>query len=83
MDKIIKTVTKTNIHEITYCSSKKSFMKWGHFKKIRTEHGQSISLYKKCFSCDHKFEDDEDIYVATVTQKGNVFFCLDCSKKYE
>ena len=77
---IVKHTTTT--YEILKVIADKPIFVYGKFKKIRLERGMSISRWAKCFSCNHVFKDDEPVYFGCVRNKGNIFFCKDCSEKY-
>lgn len=72
----------SNTYEIIHAIASKPFMKFGKFIEARKRRGMSTVMWDKCFGCDHDFTDDEDVYVGTVTEKGNIFFCKSCVEKY-
>jgi len=69
-------------YEIIHAMANKPFMKFGKFIGVRRRRNMSTARWEKCFGCDHGFADDEDVYVGTVTKKGNIFFCKSCVEKY-
>lgn len=76
------TKKSTNSYEIIHAIASKPFMKFGKFIEVRRRRDMSTAMWDKCFGCDHGFADDEDVYVGTVTKKGNIFFCKSCVEKY-
>jgi len=76
------TKKSTNSYEIIHAMANKPFMKFGKFIVVRRRRGMSTEMWEKCFGCNRDFTDDEDVYVGTVTKKGNIFFCKSCVEKY-
>ena len=77
---ITKKYSKT--YNVIHAIASKSFMKFGKFMEIRKRQGMSTARWEKCFACNHDFAEDEDVYMGTVSQKGNIFFCKSCVDKY-
>lgn len=55
------------------------FMKFGTFRKSREKLG--LSVERKCFSCGHKFTDDEDTFLVFFNNTHNRLFCRECKEK--
>ena len=72
----------SNTYKVIHAIASKPFMKFGEFIEVRRRHGMSTARWEKCFGCNHDFADNEDVYVGTVTEKGNIFFCKSCVEKY-
>jgi len=79
--KLTKTTKKT--YEIRQIRWEKPAFKWGKFRDTRKKHGMSVSKFEKCFFCEHKFAEEEDMYIGTVSIEGNRMFCLECANKYK
>ena len=78
---ITKKYSKT--YKVIKVIASEPFMKFGKFIEIRKMRGISTAKWKKCFACNHSFTEDEDVYMGTVSQKGNIFFCKSCAEKYD
>ena len=50
--------------------------KFGKFREIRKRLG--LKVQRCCFNCEHKFSDDEDIYLAMFKGTLNQFLCKEC-----
>ena len=50
--------------------------KFGKFREIREHLG--LKVQRRCFNCEHKFSDVEDIYLAMFKGTLNHFLCKDC-----
>lgn len=72
----------SNTYEIIHAIASKPFMKFGKFIETRKRRGMSTERWEKCFGCNHGLTDDEDVYIGTVTKKGNIFLCKSCVEKY-
>lgn len=57
----------------------KPFMKFGKFREIRERLG--LKVQRRCFNCNHKFTEDEDIYLAMFKGTLNHFLCKNCKDK--
>ena len=79
--KLTKTTTKT--YEIKQIVWEKPSFTWGKFRDTRKRNGMSVSAFEKCFFCKHTFAEEEDMYIGTVSIKGNRMFCIDCANKYK
>lgn len=71
---IVKVITKR--YEVLDVSPK-PFFKFGKFKYLREKIG--LSVEHECFACSHKFDDEEDIYLAIVKGTHNRFLCNRCN----
>lgn len=69
---IVKVITKR--YEVLDVSPKP--FKFGGFRYVREKMG--LSVEHECFVCSHKFDDDEDIYLAIVKGTHNRFLCNKC-----
>lgn len=74
---IITKITKRKYEVINAVNH--PFMKFGTFRKIRERLG--LSIEKCCFNCNHKFKDDEYIYLVIVKGTHNRLLCKDCNDK--
>lgn len=71
--KVIKiTIREYEILHVT----EKPFMKFGAFKEIRNR--LNLSVESRCFNCDKRFQDDEDIYLSMVKGMPNRLLCKRC-----
>ena len=77
---IVKKTT-TRSYEITKC------VRWettvGEVIETRKKIGKKTPDLSKCFSCGHKFAEDEYPYLAIVKGTKNQFLCTECAKKVE
>lgn len=73
---IIKITQKTYrvLHAV-----EKPFLKFGQFLKSRESIG--LSVQRCCFNCNHKFKDDDDVYLAMFKGTLNHFLCKNCNDK--
>ena len=55
----------------------KPFSKFGVYRKKREHLGFPVE--RRCFNCDHEFNDDEDIYLIYVEDIDNRFLCEKCN----
>lgn len=78
----IITKTRVETFKVLRAYASEPYMKFGTFIKQRKHHGLSTEKWEKCFACEHAFEDDEDIYLGSVTRRGNIAFCKSCAEKY-
>lgn len=54
-------------------------LKFGNFREVRERFG--LKVQRCCFSCNHKFADDEYIYLTMFKGTLNHFLCKDCRDK--
>ena len=54
-------------------------LKFGKFREIRERLG--LKVQRCCFNCNHKFADDEHIYLAMFKGTLNHFLCKNCKDK--
>ena len=59
------TKHSTNTYKVLQAFANKPIFRFGNFKESRLRQGMSISLYEKCFACNHRFTDDEQTYFGT------------------
>ena len=57
----------------------KPFTRFGKFREIRERLGMKVQ--RCCFNCNHKFTDDEDMYLAMFKGTSNHFLCKKCKDK--
>ena len=57
----------------------KPFLKFGQFRKTRESIGLPVPRF--CFNCNHKFKDDEDVYLVMLKGTLNKLFCKECNDK--
>ena len=57
----------------------KPFLKFGQFRKSRESIG--LSVQRLCFNCNHKFKDDDDVYLVMLKGTLNKLFCKSCNDK--
>ena len=57
----------------------KPFLKFGQFRKSRESIG--LSVQRCCFNCNHKFKDDDDVYLVMLKGTLNKLFCKECNDK--
>lgn len=57
----------------------KPFLKFGQFRKTRESIG--LPVHRFCFNCNHKFKDDEDVYLVMLKGTLNKLFCKECNDK--
>lgn len=57
----------------------KPFLKFGQFRKSRESIG--LSVQRLCFNCNHKFKDDDDVYLVMLKGTHNKLFCKECNDK--
>lgn len=55
----------------------KPFMKFGVFRETREKLG--LYVESKCFCCDQKFDDNDDIYLVILKGTHNRLFCKECN----
>lgn len=51
-------------------------LKFGYFREVRERLG--LKVQRCCFNCNHKFTDDDDIYLAMFKGTLNHFLCKNC-----
>lgn len=56
---------------------------WGKFKATREKYHLPVAKFERCFSCNHKFSEDEKLYVMVVKPEGNKLVCEKCAEKYK
>lgn len=78
---ITKTVSKT--YEIKFYPDALPGMTWGSFKKSREKIGMNNSKLKRCFCCNHEFDENESVIVISVSGIGNRFACRMCLEREE
>lgn len=73
---VIKITRKTYrvLHAV-----EKPFLKFGQFRKVRESIGLSVHRY--CFNCNHKFKEDDDVYLVMLKGTLNKLFCKKCNDK--
>ena len=54
----------------------KPFTKFSKFREIRESLGMKVQ--RCCFNCNHKFTDDDDMYLAMFEGTLNHFLCKNC-----
>ena len=54
----------------------KPFTKFSKFREIRESLGMKVQ--RCCFNCNHKFTDDDDMYLAMFKGTLNHFLCKNC-----
>ena len=54
----------------------KPFTKFSKFREIRERLGMKVQ--RCCFNCNHKFTDDDDMYLAMFKGTLNHFLCKNC-----
>lgn len=54
----------------------KPFAKFSKFREIRERLGMKVQ--RCCFNCNHKFTDDDDMYLAMFKGTLNHFLCKKC-----
>lgn len=53
--------------------------KFRKFREIRERLG--LKVQRCCFNCNHKFTDDDDMYLAMFKGTSNQFLCKKCKDK--
>lgn len=72
---VVKIIKKTyKCFSVANCSRK-----FGKFREIRERLGMKVQ--RCCFNCNHKFADDDDIYLAMFKGTLNHFLCKKCKDK--
>ena len=73
---VIKITKRT--YEVLHAVDK-PFLKFGQFRKTR----ESIELpvQRLCFNCNHKFKEDDDVYLVMLKGTLNQLFCKKCNDK--
>lgn len=74
--KVVK-VTK-RIYEVLHAVDR-PFTKFGKFRETRERLGLKVQI--RCFNCGHRFEEDEEIYLAMFRGTLNQFLCKNCNDK--
>ena len=57
----------------------KPFLKFGQFRKSRESIG--LSVQRLCFNCNHKFKEEDDVYLVILKGTLNKLFCKECNDK--
>lgn len=70
-----KTIRRYEVLQAT----SKPFLKFEQFRKVRESIGSSVQ--RCCFNCNHKFKDDDDIYLVMLKGTLNKLFCKECNDK--
>ena len=70
-----KTIRRYEVLQVT----SKPFWKFGAFRKTRERIG--LSVQRCCFNCNHKFKDDDDVYLVMLKGTLNKLFCKECNDK--
>lgn len=73
----ITKITKRE-YEVLHAVNK-PFLKFGAFRNTREQLG--LSVERCCFNCNHKFNDDDDIYLVIVKGTHNRLLCKKCNDK--
>ena len=60
-------------------ASEKPFLKFGQFRTTRERIG--LSVQRCCFNCNHKFKEDDDVYLVMLKGTHNRLFCKECNDK--
>ena len=76
---MIVTKVKTSRYRVLEVLSKKAFMKFKAYKKIRKKVG--LSVQDRCFCCNRKFTDKDDTYLVVMEGTGSKLFCEKCAIK--
>ena len=76
--KITKTTTTT--YDVNIFGDFR--MTWGKFREARERMGLNTSKLQKCVICSKQFKDNDSLYIASVTKKGNRFVCEACYQKH-
>ena len=71
---VVKVTTKR--YKVVDAASS-PFISFGKFRDSRKRIG--LSVERKCFNCNHKFEDNEDIYLVMLEGTHNRLFCKKCN----
>lgn len=74
--KVIKVTKRT--YEVLDAANK-PFLKFGQFRTTRERIG--LSVQRCCFNCNHKFKDDDDVYLVILKGTLNKLFCKSCNDK--
>lgn len=57
----------------------KPFLKFWQFRKSKESIGRTVQ--RRCFNCNHKFEDDDNVYLVMLKGTLNKLFCKECNDK--
>ncbi len=70
-------------YQITETSWPTPFSNYGDAENRAKELGHSLEKrgFSKCFVCNHRFERDEDVFLAMVKGHKNMFLCGGCAQK--
>ena len=70
--KISKSYKVTKTYEIQCLFPKKFSWKLSEFKKVNAK------ILNECFVCEHKFDKDEQVYLASIVGTENQLICNNC-----
>lgn len=73
---VIKITKKT--YKVLHAVDK-PFLKFGRYRKAKESIGHSVQ--RCCFNCNHKFNDDDDVYYVMLKGTLNKLFCKECNDK--
>lgn len=73
---VIKITKKT--YKVLHAVDK-PFWKFGQVRTTRERRG--LSVQRCCFNCNHKFKEDDDIYLVMLKGTLNKLFCKKCNDK--
>ena len=73
---VIKITKKT--YKVLHAVDK-PFLKFGQFRKSRESIG--LPVQRLCFNCNHKFKEDDDVYLVMLKGTLNKLFCKECNDK--
>lgn len=71
---VIKITKRT--YEVLHAVDK-PFLKFGQFRKTRESIG--LPVQRLCFNCNHKFKEDDDVYLVMLKGTLNKLFCKSCN----
>lgn len=57
----------------------KPFLKFGQIRKSRESIG--LPVQRLCFNCNHKFKEEDDVYLVMLKGTPNKLFCKECNDK--
>ena len=57
----------------------KPFLKFRQFRITRERIG--LPVQRCCFNCNHKFKEDDDVYLVMLKGTLNKLFCKECNDK--
>lgn len=71
---VVKVITKR--YKVVSAVNK-PFMRFGIYRHSRQDIG--LSFEDKCFNCDHKFDNEENVYLVILKGTLNHLFCKKCN----